>query len=218
MTHSTIALPIQPDYDDSALLRMVDDLTAKQFSVQPGAMPQAVQTGLCGKLENMSQDRFDWAQIGRGVDEQQNHFVRKNSVHWLNEADATVQTWFAWIEQLRQTLNRHLFLGLDSFESHLALYQPGNFYRRHTDAFRGERNRVVSLVAYLNEGWQPDQGGELVLYPDNLAPIKVTPEIGTVVLFLSEEIPHEVLTTQRTRFGVAGWFRVRSGNLLNDLT
>lgn len=115
-------------------------------------------------------------------------------------------------------MNRHLFLGLDSFESHLALYQPGNFYRRHTDAFRGERNRVVSLVAYLNEGWQPDQGGELVLYPDNLAPIKVTPEIGTVVLFLSEEIPHEVLVTQRTRFGVAGWFRVRSGNLLNDLT
>jgi SM-20-related protein len=144
--------------------------------------------------------------------------VRKNAVHWLDEEDAKIQPWFDWIEQLKQALNRHLFLGLDSFESHLALYQPGNFYRRHTDAFRGERNRVVSLVAYLNEGWQPDQGGELVLYPDSLASIKVTPEIGTVVLFMSEEIPHEVLTTQRTRHGVAGWFRVRSGNLLNDLT
>jgi SM-20-related protein len=38
----------------------------------------------------------------------------------------------------------------------------------------------------------------------------VTPELGTVVLFLSEEIPHEVLPAHRNRLGVAGWFRVNT--------
>jgi len=87
----------------------------------------------------------------------------------------------------------------------------------------------VSLVAYLNNGWAPDQGGELVLYPSDGADnsnsqsdatpttlialnpsssIKVTPLLGTVVLFLSEEIPHEVLPVTRDRYSVAGWFRV----------
>lgn len=108
-------------------------------------------------------------------------------------------------------LNRELFLGLWDFECQVAHYQPGDFYRRHYDAFRGRSNRRVSVVAYLNGGWLPDQAGELAIYPDmeTLEPaLKVTPLMGTMVVFLSEDVPHEVLPAERDRYSVAGWFRV----------
>jgi len=40
--------------------------------------------------------------------------------------------------------------------------------------------------------------------------IKVVPLFGTIVVFLSEEFPHEVLPARRDRFSVAGWFRVNA--------
>ncbi|MGB0443129.1 MAG: 2OG-Fe(II) oxygenase, partial [Pseudohongiellaceae bacterium] len=103
-----------------------------------------------------------------------------------------------------------LFLGLFSFESHFSHYQSGDFYRKHLDAFKGEANRVLSLVTYLNRGWEPDQGGELVIYSpeDGTELVKVTPMFATLVLFLSEEFNHEVLSTSRNRYSVAGWFRL----------
>jgi len=134
--------------------------------------------------------------------------VRSNCIHWHEPSEARTQVWFSWVGQLQAYLNQRLFLGLTSFESHFTRYDKGDFYRRHLDAFKGERNRVVSLVTYMNPGWQPDQGGELVLYPDDAPAVRVTPERGTLSLFLSEEVPHGVLPTDRVRYGVAGWFRV----------
>ena len=58
--------------------------------------------------------------------------------------------------------------------------------------------------------------GELVIYQNNqdLNGIKVTPLLGTFVVFLSEElpheVPHEVLPASRNRNSVAGWYCVNS--------
>ncbi len=197
--------------------RFVSDLSEKDYSVHPGALPPGVLVELRDKLEALSYSDFDTAHVGRRRDEQRNSFVRSNRVHWLLDDDHSITGWHRWTHSLKKYLNRHLLLGLESFESHLALYEPGSFYKRHLDVFKGERNRVVSLVTYLNDGWQPDQGGELVLYSSRREPLKISPESGTVVLFLSESVPHEVLTTQRTRHSVAGWFRVRSSVSLLDL-
>jgi SM-20-related protein len=70
----------------------------------------------------------------------------------------------------------------------------------------------LSLVIYLNHDWQSGQGGELVLYhPQTGVEVqRVLPEFGTLVLFLSEEFPHEVLPATRQRSSVAGWFRVNT--------
>jgi len=123
--------------------------------------------------------------------------------------------WRNWTNELRLYLNRRLFLGLFSFESHLAEYHPGDFYRTHLDAFRGESNRRLSRVTYLNPDWQPGQGGELMIYhPQTGAPLqKVAPVLGPLVVFLSEEFPHEVLPASRERHSVAGWFRVNGSTL-----
>jgi SM-20-related protein len=204
--------------DELALFkRLAVDLEERSFSIQPASLPDAVSSTLAHHMDEISGSKFQKATTGRGSDARPNRFVRRDRIYWLNELDPRVDAWFSWAHRLQDYLNQHLFLGLFSFECHFARYGKGDFYKRHLDAFRGERNRVVSLVTYLNDGWLPDQGGQLVLYPKQHETVKVTPELGTVVLFLSEEIPHEVLPAYRNRLGVAGWFRVNTSSAVDKI-
>jgi len=149
------------------------------------------------------------AGIGRGGAFQENSFVRNDSICWLGDSYDCDVYWLDLMEQLRKVINSKLFLGLFEFESHFARYNPGSFYKRHLDAFKGQGIRIVSVVLYLNPQWQQGEGGELVIYPeDNLQGIAVAPCGGTLAVFLSEDFPHEVLPATRTRFSIAGWFRV----------
>ena len=51
---------------------------------------------------------------------------------------------------------------------------------------------------------------ELIIYDDNDNIIQeVEPKIGTMVIFLSEKFPHEVLKTNKNRYAIAGWFKQR---------
>ncbi|TNF08789.1 MAG: 2OG-Fe(II) oxygenase [Gammaproteobacteria bacterium] len=200
--------------DDSVFGRIASDLHRQGFSVIPNALPEALAAGLFSQVLNMDSGDFSSAGIGRNTDLTLNQFVRRDEIHWIEGHSPPEQLWLTWTHRLQQYLNRRLFLGLFSYESHFAHYQPGDFYRKHLDAFRGEANRRLSTVAYLNPGWLPDDGGELVIYePDTEQEItKVTPAYGTLVVFLSEEFPHEVLTAKRHRYSIAGWFRVNGSS------
>ena len=200
-----------PLFADSGLFsRMAGDLRDRGYSVCPGALPGALAGGLLAHLHSMSGARFTPAGVGRESDHTLNTFVRTDEICWINGESAAGRDWLAWTTALQQHLNRELLLGLFSFESHFAHYRPGDFYRKHVDAFRGEANRVLSVVAYLNPGWQTGDGGELRLYTgtENSALLSVQPLHGTVVVFLSEEFPHEVLPASRDRYSIAGWYRV----------
>ncbi|UZD67496.1 2OG-Fe(II) oxygenase [Marinobacter sp. AN1] len=150
------------------------------------------------------------AGVGRGSDFTRDRSVRRDRIAWLNGQTPAQQQLFGFLEQVRVGLNRRLFLGLQRFEAHYASYQPGDFYRRHVDSFRGRASRVVSLVLYLNEGWRPEDGGELQVFnresPEEICG-RVQPDEGRVALFMSEEVPHEVLPAARTRHSIACWFR-----------
>ena len=37
---------------------------------------------------------------------------------------------------------------------------------------------------------------------------KVIPKANTLVVFMSEEFPHEVLPARKERYSIAGWYRV----------
>jgi len=184
-------------------------LEQQGYVVLPEGLPVDVAGTLMAYLEQVDDGAFHSATVGRGDDQQRNRFVRRDAIHWLDEHHPALAPWREWTESLRVHLNQRLFLGLFSFESQLAHYRPGDFYRTHLDAFRGEANRVVSLVTYLNPDWQDGDGGELVLHTD-FGAVHVPPAYRTVALFLSEEMPHEVLPARRDRFSVAGWFRLNS--------
>jgi len=73
---------------------------------------------------------------------------------------------------------------------------------------KNSKNRVVTSVYYLNEDWSSGDGGELIIYDKNDMQIKkVMPNMNTLVVFMSEEFPHEILLARAKRHSIAGWFR-----------
>jgi len=183
------------------------------YAVMEDALPRALGAGLLEYLGTVSHDEFREARIGRGTGRWQDRSVRRDRIHWIQADHPQGTAWLGWLDDLRRFLNRRLYLGLRSMESHFSLYHPGDYYRRHRDAFRGQANRILSLVTYLNPDWEQDLGGELVLYSpepesnDTTELVRVLPNMGTLVLFLSEEYPHEVLPAAQDRISVAAWFR-----------
>lgn len=134
---------------------------------------------------------------------------RRDKIHWLEEDGLTQSHFLEFADGLREYLNRELYLGLSYYESHFAIYDEGDFYETHLDAFKNSKNRVVTTVFYLNDEWSESDGGELIVYDENnkfLA--KVTPDANTLVLFLSDKFPHEVLPAKKKRYSIAGWYRV----------
>ncbi|MDM7861558.1 2OG-Fe(II) oxygenase [Alteromonas sp. ASW11-36] len=199
--------------DQKIFETIVNDLRTKGYSIQPYALPDELADALINAIVGMDTEDFKSAGVGRDTLHQINHQVRRDTIHWIDEKSPTGRDWLAWMGDLQSAINRQLFLGLDYYESHFAHYREGAFYKRHVDAFVGQDNRVLSTVAYLNRDWPSDAGGELVLYRDeqDQTGIKVVPEFATLVVFLSEEFPHEVLPARRERYSIAGWFRRRGG-------
>ncbi len=200
--------------DDPLFARIAEDLRARSFSVHHNAVPAPLSEALFAQIQSFNQSQFTPAGVGRDQAHTINQMVRRDAIRWITGQTAAEQQWLQWNENLRDFLNRELYLGLFTFESHFAHYSAGDFYRRHVDAFKADRltqkaNRIISVVAYFNPGWLPDNGGELLIYDETgLQPIlKVTPNYATLVVFLSDAVPHEVLSTKRDRYSIAGWFR-----------
>lgn len=198
--------------DDTLFQRIADDLREKGHSINPASLPLDLTCELLAHLETMDNSKFDQAGIGREQQHMQNSFVRSDEICWITGESNAGKKWLDWTQQLRLFLNRQLILGLFSFESHFAHYAPGDFYKRHYDAFKGEANRLLSVVVYLNPDWLQHQGGELVIYQNDMdnEGIKIQPTLASVVVFLSEDFPHEVLPATRDRYSIAGWYRVNT--------
>ncbi len=198
--------------DETLFGLIARDIENKGYSIRPGAIPVDIASALMAHQQNLGANHYRDAGIGRGEDHLKNEFVRTDEICWITGASAPGKQWLDWCTHLQHFLNRRLFLGLFSFESHFAHYAPGDYYKRHYDAFKGEANRVLSIVTYLNPGWTIQHGGELVLYQHehDLQGIKIIPLFGTLVVFLSEHFPHEVLPASRDRYSIAGWYRVNT--------
>ncbi|HTQ98607.1 MAG TPA: 2OG-Fe(II) oxygenase [Candidatus Acidoferrum sp.] len=188
---------------------MIDALAKQGFAIVDDLLPPRELQALIVSAQRHLDRAGKSAGIGRGGDLQVDVGVRGDRIAWLDEGDAASAAFVQHMEQLRLELNRSLYLGLFRYESHFACYEPGAFYRKHVDAFKGERSRLVSSVFYLNENWRTEDGGELVLYRGDADEIAATvlPARNRLVVFLSEEFPHEVKPASRRRYSIAGWFR-----------
>jgi SM-20-related protein len=158
------------------------------------------------------------AGIGRGESFKVKPEVRSDQVLWLSSHNQTGATarYMAALDQLRQALNRTLFLGLFEAEGHLSLYPPGARYRRHLDQFVGVGSRTLTCVLYLNEDWTKEDGGSLRLYTEGNREdvyLDVEPLAGRLVTFLSARFFHEVLPARRERLSVTGWLKRRDPGL-----
>lgn len=218
----TLLNTVYSDYDSllfESLFEMIShDLIEKGYSIRPYALPEQLSNLLLHHISEMPESNFKRAGIGRAKGHAINDFIRTDEISWITTETEAGSSWISWTEALQNYLNRRLFLGLFSFESHFARYAKGDFYKKHKDAFKGEGNRVLSVVVYLNQHWSANDGGELVIYDKkskgsallDSRKITVIPGFGTIVVFLSEEFLHEVLPANRERYSIAGWFRLNN--------
>ncbi|MFJ2366198.1 2OG-Fe(II) oxygenase [Pseudomonas sp. NPDC087697] len=199
--------------DHPLLLRIVDDLAEHGWSQQNIFLPQALTLELAAECrKRAAEGELAPAAVGRGPFSEIREGIRGDHIQWLEpgQVDAC-DSYLGLMDSLREAMNRGLFLGLEDFESHFALYPPGAYYLKHVDRFRDDDRRMVSAVIYLNDGWLPKHGGQLRMYLEGRAPHDVVPTGGCLVVFLSGEVPHEVLPATRERLSLTGWFR-RRGN------
>jgi SM-20-related protein len=203
-------------FAESQLDLIADALVEQGYWVMDDALPKALLDQLLMHFNQLQGDEFKVAGIGRQTDFQVQETIRSDKIHWIQPSVEITAGFLQWMDSLRVGINRRLFMGLFDYESHFAHYPVGAFYKKHMDAFRGnpqqgQSNRVLSTVLYLNDAWQPSDGGELLLYAeddDNKIIETLSPEFGRLVIFLSEKFPHEVLPAKRERKSIAGWFRV----------
>lgn len=185
---------------------LIDDLANKGWFYQDNFFDPI----FCSELLEEAR-HLDWkqAKVGKGTQKQEALSIRNDSIFWIDDSLATPlqQNYLKKMNDLMQSLNKELFLGLREFECHFARYDAYGFYKKHLDQHQGTQARVISTVLYLNS---PSKGGELAIYSrENPEQIEMTiaPKAGTFVCFLSNQIYHEVLATEGERFSLTGWFR-----------
>ncbi len=201
---------VKLDKNEILFDKISNDIYTAGYSINENAMPIELLAELVDYLDSLNKEKFKSAKIGRNKQQKLMKVVRSDEIYWMTGKTEQEKNWVLWAENLQTYLNRRLFLGLFSFESHFAHYSKGDFYKRHYDAFKGEANRVLSVVVYLNPERDEKDGGELVIYLNDAdrKGIKIIPTLGTLVVFLSEDFAHEVLPTCVDRYSIAGWFRV----------
>ncbi|MFK2902395.1 2OG-Fe(II) oxygenase [Dyella ginsengisoli] len=191
-----------------------DALATAGWCVLPRLLPEETTAALAEECAAMhAAHRMTPARVGgdRTATPLRGDHTRWFEMNALSEAQ---RPFVEALEALRHTLNRSLMLGLVESEAHYAVYAPGTRYARHLDRLRHSDARVVSAVYYLNEAWDPDDGGALRLFLDEGRTHDVMPQAGTLVLFLSDRFEHEVLPATRERMSIACWMRRRELGVL----
>lgn len=198
-----------PDFPGTDWRAAAELLAVQGYAILPAALPAAAWQALQAEAMQLLQEAaFAPARIGRGEGLHRETTIRGDGLCWLDASMPVASAYLAWMEDLRVSLNRELYLGLQEFEAHYAHYPVGAFYRRHVDRHRDSNARVISSVFYLNRDWREEDGGELLMHDAEGAPLFVQPpQGGTLVLFMSADMPHEVLPALRERWSIAGWFR-----------
>jgi len=180
--------------------------------VAPGFLSAAETGALRGECRQAFTDGgFHAAGVGKGNAALRSE-IRGDHILWVDESRAgpALQAALARLEALRQAVNLDLFLGLFDLELHFSVYPPGNGYQRHLDRFRDDDRRTLTVILYLNEDWNREDGGLLRFWPEaDGAPLEIVPAGGTLVAFLSDRFWHEVLPARRERLSLTGWFRRR---------
>ena len=190
-----------------------NDIERDGYSITHGLFSESVLDTLRIYAESgVGRGKYKSAGIGSASQYQIQERIRGDQIWWLDREEGSfIEKVFLQFERLKDDLNQSLYLGLFDFECHLAQYKSGSAYERHYDRPLASKRRKLTVTLYLNKGWSSNDGGNLRLYLNSGLEqfIDIVPRFGTLVVFLSELFAHEVLTCNRDRLSLTGWFLER---------
>jgi SM-20-related protein len=198
--------------DEEVYNSLIDGLADTGYAIYDQALSRVKASNLLNICEELwKQGEFVRAGVGSGSKLQVRSELRSDRVLWMEPDQSTTGTapYYDFLEGLRLRLNRELYIGVDSWEGHFAVYPEGAFYKKHLDQHKNSRARQVTIILYLNDDWKPSDGGQLRLYKDEACQewIDVEPQMGRLIVFLADRFWHEVLPANRERRSITGWFR-----------
>lgn len=185
-------------------LSLIDDLVEKSWTVQNDWATPSEWAALRDEAQAQT-ERFHPA--GIGSEKERTPSIRSDKILWLGEQDACWPWLKTKLGALQAQLNRELYLGLDHFEAHFAVYEPGQFYAPHIDRSQHTPSkRAISFILYLNSNWSEADEGSLIIH-EEAGPTPILPVGGRLVLFRSDTILHSVQSPKRPRYSLTAWFR-----------
>lgn len=199
---------------ESLVERIASEIYEKSYAIVDDFISEELRVSLLKEQsELLEAGKFRMAAVGKGEKKQVRTEIRNDQVLWIDAENLNHFEKQYWdkVDELRKAINQRCFLGLKSFEGHFARYPKGSFYVRHLDQFQQVLYRLVTVIIYLNDSWTEKDDGMLRMYlpkEDGSEEIlDIMPKGARMVVFLSGEIPHEVLPTKKERISITGWLR-----------
>lgn len=194
------------NYTDEQWIQWMDELALNDYVIVDDFISDDLFTTIRDFFHEKEQnDQLKKAGIGSSGEFQVNTSIRGDFIYWLDRLrDEKLEPFFGLMDELIQSLKRFCFLSLSGSEFHIAKYPKGSHYNRHLDQFNERSNRQITVLIYLNEHWKKGDGGELKIYKND-EEILVEPTAKRLLLFKSDIIEHEVLTTNVPRYSLTGW-------------
>eukprot|EP01133_Synstelium_polycarpum_P015087 gene15087-17861_t len=164
-------------------------------------------------MHQIEEKRLKEAGMSRGDNKWTDKSIRSDSIMWINkEAEERMPhttRYLTRIEELRQELNNAVAYNSERSQTQLAVYPQGGRYIKHRDSFVGGNSRRLTLIYYLNGGWQTSDGGALRIHHPSLDTphTDIEPLGDRLLIFLAEHIDHEVLVSNASsRAAITTWF------------
>lgn len=188
---------------------LIDSYLTNKVGIAPGFLSAALSAGLQQNIMQLQHDGLMTAAgIGNETVKDMDQKMRSDKIYWLDKkhGNAFENEFLHQAEDFIDHLNRTCYAGINAYEFHYAVYEQGSFYKRHKDQFKNDDNRKYSLITYLNENWQEEDGGQLQVYENDTVQ-HILPRSKTAVLFKSDRTEHEVLKANRSRMSITGWLK-----------
>lgn len=190
---------------------LIQGLVARQYGYSDNFIHADILTGLRDNLQRISKtEEMKDAGIGNNKNVQKNQSYRGDKIKWLedNSQDQYEALFLKKIGNFMSHLNKTCYTSINSFECHYAQYERTSYYKRHIDQFKNDKSRKYSIVLYLNEQWNEEDGGLLSLYPKGEEEKTISPVGGRMVFFRSDDMEHEVHPSfTKVRKSIAGWMK-----------
>ncbi|MGZ8558740.1 MAG: 2OG-Fe(II) oxygenase [Chitinophagaceae bacterium] len=188
---------------------LIDSYLNNNIGIDSSFLNKNLSNGLQQNIQQLQKDELMMA-AGIGNEEVKDHQqkMRGDKIYWLDKKNDNIyeQEFLHRVEDFIDHLNSTCYTGINGYEFHYAVYEEGSFYKRHTDQFKNDSKRKYSLINYLNENWLEEDGGQLLVYQNDIAQ-KILPQSQTAVFFKSDEMEHEVTKANRSRMSISGWLK-----------